>query len=100
MRVSEAQELQLLDSAARREEAVERWIPRVVALVALFLVAAPLLTVTVASFRPGLTLPFQAGEWTLGNFAEAFGSLFTYRLLLNTFLYAFASLAVGLSIAL
>ncbi|MBI2986599.1 MAG: iron ABC transporter permease [Deltaproteobacteria bacterium] len=100
MQVSEAQELQLLGRAARREEAVERWIPRVVALVALFLVAAPLLTVTVASFRPGLTLPFQAGEWTLGNFVEAFGSLFTYRLLLNTFLYAFASLAVGLSIAL
>jgi iron(III) transport system permease protein len=57
-------------------------------------------TVTVASFRPGLTLPFQAGDWTVGNFVTAFGSAFTYRLLLNTLYYTFASLALGLSIAL
>lgn len=101
MQLSEAKQLQVLDRIDRRVEMAEQWVPRLVAVVALLLVATPLLTVTVASFRPGLTLPFQAGgDWTLRNFVTAFGSGFTYRLLLNTFLYAFASLTVGLSIAL
>lgn len=66
----------------------------------LFLVAAPLITVIVAAFRPGMTLPFQAGEWTLGNFVEAFGDPFTSRLLLNTFLYTLVSLSLALPLAL
>ena len=81
-------------------ERMESWVPQVVAVIAVLLVATPLLIVTVASFRPGLTLPFQAGEWTLQNFVEVFGDSFTYRLLLNTFLYTFASLALGLCMAL
>jgi iron(III) transport system permease protein len=79
---------------------MEHWAPRIVGLIALVLVATPLVTVIVASFRPGLTLPFQAGAWTFENFSTAFGSPFTYRLLLNTFLYSLASLTVGLSISL
>ena len=81
-------------------ERTEDWIPRLVAVVAFFLVATPLLTVGVASFRPSITLPFEAGDWTLQNFVEVFGAGFTYRLLFNTFLYMSASLAIGLSIAL
>ena len=89
-----------MSSLALRVEDADRWLPRLVALAALILVAAPLVTVTVAAFRPGMTLPFQAGEWTLDNFVEAFGDAFAYRLLLNTFLYTCASLAISLPIAL
>jgi iron(III) transport system permease protein len=99
MQVSDAQPMPVLNPASRGLRSLEHWVPRFVALVALLLVATPLLTVTVASFRPGLTLPFQSGSWTLENFVTAFGSAFTYRLLLNTFLYTFVSLSIGLSIA-
>src|SRR5262245_20686722 len=100
MQVSDAQPLGLANPAARRPWSLEHWVPRLVTVIALLLVATPLLTVTVASFRPGLTLPFQSGPWTGENFVTAFGSAFTYRLLLNTFLYTFVSLTIGLSIAL
>jgi len=92
--------LQSLSKVATRVDEADSWIPRFVALAALLLVAAPLITVAVAAFRPGMTLPFQAGEWTVGNFSEAFGDPFVYRLLLNTFLYTFLSLAISLPIAL
>jgi len=100
MQVSVAQPMRALNAAGLRLRSLEHWVPGLVALIALLLVATPLLTVTVASFRPGLTLPFQAGDWTGENFITAFGSAFTYRLLLNTFLYTFVSLTIGLSIAL
>jgi iron(III) transport system permease protein len=100
MQVSDAQPIRVLNPASRRLQSLEHLVPPLVAVVALLLVATPLLTVTVASFRPGLTLPFQSGQWTSENFVTAFGSAFTYRLLLNTFLYTFVSLTIGLSIAL
>jgi len=100
MQISDARAMRLVNPAERRPWSLEHWVPRLVAVIALLLVATPLLTVTVASFRPGLTLPFQSGPWTGENFVTAFGSAFTYRLLLNTFLYTFVSLAIGLSIAL
>lgn len=98
--MTKAEHLSSLTGFASRTEEADIWIPRLVALFSLFLVAAPLITVTVASFRPGMTLPFQAGEWTLRNFVEAFGDPFTPRLLLNTFLYTLASLCLALPIAL
>ncbi len=97
---AETERLKSLSSFANRVDEADSWIPRVVGLAALLLVAAPLITVTVAAFRPGMTLPFQAGEWTFRNFSVAFGDAFVYRLLLNTFLYTFASLAISLPIAL
>ena len=100
MQISDAQPIRVARPTLSRLRSLEYWVPRLVALVALLLVATPLLTVTVASFRPGLTLPFQSGAWTAENFVTAFGSAFTYRLLLNTFLYTFVSLTIGLSIAL
>lgn len=100
MQMSAALQLRVPDRMVSGVERVERWVPHLVAVIAILLVATPLLTVTVASFRPGFTLPFQAGEWTGQNFVEVFGDSFTYRLLLNTFLYTFASLVVGLCIAL
>jgi len=98
--LAKAKQLRSLTGFTSRTEEADIWIPRLVALLSLFLVAAPLITVTVAAFRPGMTLPFQAGEWTLRNFAEAFGDPFTYRLLLNTFLYTLASLCFALPVAL
>jgi iron(III) transport system permease protein len=100
MQLSDAQRIGVVKPAASRLRSLEHSVPWLVAIVALLLVATPLITVTVASFRPGLTLPFQSGPWTGENFVTAFGSAFTYRLLLNTFLYTFVSLTIGLSIAL
>ncbi len=99
MQISDAQPIRVARPTVSRLRSLEQWAPRLIALVALLLVATPLLTVTVASFRPGLTLPFQSGAWTAENFVTAFGSAFTYRLLLNTFLYTCVSLSIGLSIA-
>src|SRR5262245_1073243 len=100
MQISDAQSIRVARPTLSRLRSLEYWVPRLVALVALLLVATPLLTVTVASFRLGLTLPFQSGACTAENFVTAFGSSFSYRLLLNTFLYTFVSLTIGLSIAL
>jgi len=100
MQVSETQPVRVFEPRPSRLQSVEHWVPRIVGVIALVLVATPLVTVTIASFRPGLTLPFEAGDWTSANYVAAFGSAFTYRLLLNTLLYTLASLATGLSIAL
>src|SRR6185436_6729480 len=96
MEVSDARSVRLMNAPARRLWSLERWVPRLVTVIALLLVATPLLTVTVASFRPGMILPFQSGPWTGENFVTAFGSSVTYRLLLNTFLYTLVSLTIGL----
>jgi iron(III) transport system permease protein len=69
-------------------------------LVVTVLVATPLLTVLVGSFRPGNTLPFDAGEFTLANFVEAFGSPLTLALARNTLVYGAGSLALALLVAI
>ncbi|MFI5268161.1 MAG: ABC transporter permease [Chloroflexota bacterium] len=68
-------------------------------LAILLLVGIPLLTVLVATLRPGERLPFDPGPWTLTNFAEAFGSSLALQLLRNTVLYAVATLACALPVA-
>jgi iron(III) transport system permease protein len=69
-------------------------------VVVVLLVATPLLTVLVGSFRPGNTLPFDAGEFTLANFAVAFGSPLTLALARNTILFGACSLVLGMLIAI
>lgn len=71
----------------------------VVGLAVLLLVGIPLLTVLVATLRPGERLPFDPGPWTLTNFAQAFGSSLTLQLLRNTLLYAVATLSCAMPVA-
>jgi len=68
-------------------------------LVVLLLVGIPLLTVLVATLRPGERLPFEAGAWTLANFVEAFGSPLTVQLIRNTVLYAVSTLCCAIPFA-
>lgn len=70
----------------------------VAALVAL-LVLPVVLVVVFASLRPGAALPFDAAPLTLDNFADLLSDPFTYRLLLNTVLYAAVSLGIGMALA-
>jgi iron(III) transport system permease protein len=68
-------------------------------LIVLLLVGIPLVTVVVASLRPGDQLPFEAGVWTLANFVEAFGSSLTVQLIGNTLIYTIATLCCAIPIA-
>jgi iron(III) transport system permease protein len=69
-------------------------------VVVLVLVGIPLATAAIASLRPGDTLPFDAGAWTLANFGQALTSAQALQLVRNTLIYMLASLAVALPIAL
>src|ERR671933_510342 len=74
-------------------------VPLAVAAVVTLLVVPVVLVVLLASLRPGAALPFDATPLTLDNFADLLADPFTYRLLLNTVLYAAVSLAIGMALA-
>jgi len=91
-------------AAARRYSGLSVWpeqvrgtiFPLLLTLIVLGLVAAPVVVLVVASFRPAGELPFTGKVWTTATYAEVFGSASTYRLLKNTLLYAAGAMAVSL----
>src|SRR5437764_9006653 len=73
--------------------------PLALTLLVLGLVAAPVVVLVVASFRPAGELPFSGQVWTIATYGEVFGSASTYKLLQNTLLYAAGTMAVSLPLA-
>jgi iron(III) transport system permease protein len=73
-------------------------LPLIAAVTAL-LVLGPLLLLVRSSLTPGTALPFDTWAVTFDNYLTAFGSGDTYRLALNTVLYASGSVIQGLIIA-
>src|SRR6266545_8421995 len=73
--------------------------PLALTLIVLGLVAAPVIVLVVASFRPAGELPFSGQVWTITTYGEVFGSASTYKLLQNTLLYAAGTMAVSLPLA-
>ena len=73
--------------------------PLALTLVVLGLVAAPVVVLVIASFRPAGELPFTGKVWSAGAYGEVFASASTYRLLRNTVLYAAGTMAVSLPLA-
>ena len=94
-------------AAARRYSGLSIWpepvrgtmFPLVLTLLVLALVAAPVVVLVVASFRPAGELPFTGKVWTIATYAEVFGNASTYKLLQNTLLYAAGTMAVSLPLA-
>src|SRR6266516_3876241 len=78
-----------LTAAARRYSGLSIWpepvrgtlFPLVLTLLVLGLVAAPVVVLVVASFRPAGELPFTGKVWTIATYAEVFGNASTYNLL-------------------
>lgn len=71
-----------------------------VLLLVSLLVVGPLLVLVRTALLPTGMLPFETWRFTLSNFATMLTSPGTPTLLLNTFVYAFGSIAVGLVIAI
>src|SRR6476619_3183227 len=71
----------------------------VVTVIMLVLVGTPLMTAAITSPRPGDTLPFEPGAWTLANYGQVLSSPQAAQLLRNTVIYTLTSLAVALPIA-
>ena len=94
-------------AAARRYSGLSIWpeqvrgtlFPLILTLIVLGLVAAPVVVLVIASFRPAGQLPFTGKVWTIDTYAEILGSASTYRLLKNTLLYAAGAMAVSLPLA-
>jgi iron(III) transport system permease protein len=94
-------------AAARRYSGLSVWpesmrgtlFPLALTLIVLGLVAAPVIVLVVASFRPAGELPFSGQVWTIATYGEVFGSASTYKLLQNTLLYAAGTMAVSLPLA-
>lgn len=63
------------------------------------LVGLPLLVLMLSSLKPNRSLPFDDSPLSLAHYVDVYANPATYRLLGNTFLYAAASLAIGLTIA-
>jgi len=96
-----------ITAAARRYSGLSIWpeqvrgtlFPLLLTLIVLGLVAAPVVVLVVASFRPAGALPFTGKGWTIDTYGEVFGSASTYQLLKNTLLYAAGAMAVSLPLA-
>jgi iron(III) transport system permease protein len=77
--------------------------PRLLLIVLLLgvslLVGLPLFVLLLSSLKGNRALPFDASPLTLQHYADVYGNPATYVLLLNTFVYAACSLAIGLAIA-
>ena len=94
-------------AAARRYSGLSVWpesmrgtlFPLALTLIVLGLVAAPVIVLVVASFRPAGELPLSGQVWTIATYGEVFGSASTYKLLQNTLLYAAGTMAVSLPLA-
>lgn len=65
-----------------------------------YLVMGPLLVSFIATFKQKGTLPFEPGALTLENYRQVFLDPATWTLLVNTFVFAVGSLALGMSVAL
>ncbi|MCW5773581.1 MAG: iron ABC transporter permease, partial [Rhodospirillaceae bacterium] len=72
-------------------------LPLLLAVLLFVLTVIPVLTVVVSSFRPS-GLPLSDG-WTLEHFARVWSSGYTYRLVLNTFIFAAGSTFVGIALS-
>ncbi len=74
----------------------------VTVLVLVYLVLGPVIMLVISSFKEtDGTLPFESGvPWTLGNYIEVLTNPSTYRVLLNTFLFAGGSLLVSFSLSI
>ncbi len=74
----------------------------VTALLLIYLVLGPLLMLVVSSFKEtDGTLPFEEGvPWTIGNFVQVLTDPGTYRVLVNTFLFAAGALTVSFTLAI
>ena len=96
-----------LTAAARRYSGLSVWpesmrgtlFPLALTLLVIGLVAAPVVVLVVASFRPAGELPCSGQVWTIATYGEVFGSASTYKLLQNTLLYAAGTMAVSLPLA-
>jgi iron(III) transport system permease protein len=72
-------------------------LPLVLAAILFALTVVPVLTVIVASFRPS-GLPLSDG-WTVAHFVKVWSAGFTYRLFVDTLIFAAGSTAVGVALA-
>src|ERR1043166_6524170 len=63
----------------------------------LFMVGVPLVMVVLMSLRTGF--PGEGGPLTLANFVAVYSAPSTYKILLNTLLFAFGTVIVGLAFA-
>lgn len=63
------------------------------------LVLAPLGVLLLGTIKPAAALPWDTVGLTLENYQRVFGAAVTYRLLLNTLVYAAGAIALGLSLA-
>lgn len=72
-------------------------LPIVLAALLFALTVIPFLTVLVASFRPS-GLPLDQG-WTGAHYAAVWNAAYTYKLLLNTIVFAGGSTIVGIAVA-
>ncbi|HEY0580671.1 MAG TPA: hypothetical protein VGE94_00715, partial [Chloroflexota bacterium] len=66
----------------------------------LALISLPLVVLLLSSLKPASALPFDDTALTLANYAAVYLEPATYRLLLNTLLYAAGSLGLGLLLGL
>src|SRR5438128_11338852 len=84
-----------LTAAVRRYSGLSVWpesvrgtlFPLVLTLLVLGLVAAPVVVLVVASFRPAGELPFTGKVRTIATYADAFGNAGTYKLLQTPLLH-------------
>jgi iron(III) transport system permease protein len=67
--------------------------------IVVLLVAGPLLVLLLTAVTPTGSLPFQTTTLTLGHFHDIFTASGTWRLLLNTLVYAASSVAIGIALA-
>ncbi len=61
------------------------------------MVGVPLIMIVLMSLRTGF--PGEGGALTLANFVAVYSAPSTYKILLNTLLFAFGTVIVGLSFA-
>jgi iron(III) transport system permease protein len=77
-----------------------RMLPWIMAALIFLLIAGPLGTMLVSTILPGKALSGEPLSFTTVHYEQAFGNFSTYRILLNTLLYATGTIAIGLTLAL
>lgn len=74
-------------------------IPLLVAAIVAVLVVPVILVVLLASLRTGTALPFDATPLTLDAYGSLLSDPLTYRVILNTVVYAAIALVIGMALA-
>jgi iron(III) transport system permease protein len=70
------------------------------AAIVVYLVVPPLILLGVSSFKSTEDrLPLEGGPWTLANYAHVLGGAETWGLVLNSLVYALATVVIALTIA-